>query len=151
VDKAFVGRLLTYARSAQWGKRCAPIQDRSETAYDGVNRYFDVFLADKQHQPLLPGLKRLNATCRIVVEDIPDKSWTLAIEQGCLERISLNGMDCQCTYTVNHRTFADIVSGRLAPQKAFFQRKVEIDGDMETGLRLATVLADFFRQWPYQV
>ena len=60
-------------------------------------------------------------------------------------------MDCQCTYTVNHRTFADIVSGRLAPQKAFFQRKVEIDGDMETGLRLATVLADFFKQWPYQV
>jgi 2-alkyl-3-oxoalkanoate reductase len=150
IDSAFVKRLLVYARSAQWGKRCAPTQDRSQMSHDSVNRYFDVFLVDKKHRPLLPNLTRLNATCRIVLEDIPGKTWTLGIEQGCLERISYNGMDCQCTYTVNRQTFDAIVSGRLAPQKAFFQRKVEIDGDMETGLRLATVLADFFRQWPYQ-
>jgi predicted lipid carrier protein YhbT len=47
-------------------------------------------------------------------------------------------------------TFASIVCGKLAPQQAFFQRNIDIEGDVEMGLRLATVLAAFFRKWPYQ-
>jgi predicted lipid carrier protein YhbT len=55
----------------------------------------------------------------------------------------------QCTFSLHSDTFAAIVGGRLAPQQAFFQRKIHIAGDMETGLRLATVLASFFKKWPY--
>ncbi len=58
-------------------------------------------------------------------------------------------MDCQCAFLVDHDTFSRIVSGELTPQKAFFKKKIDIQGDMETGLKLATVLAAFFRKWPY--
>jgi predicted lipid carrier protein YhbT len=114
-----------------------------------VEQYFDSFLTEKMHRQLLPNLRHLTASCRIAVEDIPGRSWSLRIDQGRLEEISPNGMVCPCTFLLHSDTFAAIVGGRLAPQQAFFQKKIDIEGDVETGLRLATVLAAFFRKWPY--
>ena len=54
-------------------------------------------------------------------------------------------------YRLDTRTFGQIVSGRLAPQKAFFERRVDLEGDMETGLRLAFILASFFTQYSYEI
>ena len=84
------------------------------------------------------------------MEDIPGRSWALSIDRGCLVKISPNGMPCQCTFLLHSEVFSAIVSGRLSPQAAFFSKKINIDGDMETGLKLATVLATFFRKWPYE-
>jgi predicted lipid carrier protein YhbT len=101
------------------------------------------------NKQLLPNLRSLSATCRINVEDV-GRSWALKIKQGRLVKISHNSMSCQCSFLVNFDTFCRVVSGRLVPQKAFFKRKIDIQGDMETGLKLATVLAEFFQKWPYQ-
>jgi predicted lipid carrier protein YhbT len=113
-----------------------------------VEQYFDSFLAEKMHKQLLPNLKHLTASCRITVEDLPGRSWSLRIDQGRLEEISQDGMLCQCTFSLHSDTFSAIVGGRLAPQQAFFQRKIHIAGDMETGLKLATVLADSSKNGP---
>ncbi len=97
---------------------------------------------------MLPDLKHLTASCRIAVEDLPGRSWALRIEQGRLAEISQNGLLCPCTFSLHSDTFAAVVSGGLTPQQAFFQRKIQIAGDMEMGLKLATVLAAFFKKWP---
>jgi thioester reductase-like protein/predicted lipid carrier protein YhbT len=147
----FFRTLLNYARQEKWG------QDRSQTAEQPAGRYtkvvedyFDRFLADKMHKQLLPDLKNLNANCRISVSEIPSKSWFLEIENGRLENISLNGFKSQCSYLTDSNTFERIVKGKLSPQQAFFRKKIDIKGNIETGLKLATVLAAFFRKYPYE-
>ncbi|MBC8218927.1 MAG: SDR family oxidoreductase [Planctomycetes bacterium] len=150
IDADSFSRLLSYARSVKWGKKHSKITTAAESSSYVVDRYFDHFLAEKMHKQLLPDLRSLSATCSIKVEDIPGRSWALRIEQGRLENISNNGADCQCAFLVDCDTFSRIVSGELTPQKAFFKRKIDIQGDMETGLKLATVLAAFFQKWPYR-
>ncbi|NQV36249.1 MAG: SDR family oxidoreductase, partial [Phycisphaeraceae bacterium] len=147
IDDALFDRLVAYARQANWGRTKST--KRFVPKSNEVQQYFDCFLQDKMHEQLVPDLKRLSATCRIIVEDMKEHAWALRIEQGRLEQVSRNGLACECSFTVNRETFGDIVSGRLAPKKAFFLRQVEISGDMEIGLRLATVLAQFFKQWPF--
>jgi predicted lipid carrier protein YhbT len=149
MDNEFFIRLLSYARQVKWGKQRSNITAPTRSAGYIVERYFDDFLTEKMHQQLLPNLKSLSATCRINVEDV-GRSWALKIEQGRLVKISHNSLDCQCEFLVNFDTFSRIVSGKLVPQKAFFKRKVDIQGDIETGLKLATVLAEFFQKWPYR-
>jgi len=159
MNAAFFQKLLGYARQVNWGRACRPVPAsvlRQEDAIAAENKerfveqYFGTFLAGQMHKQLLPNLKNLSATCRIVVEDIPARSWSLSIDQGRLEQISENGEDCQCVFFLSSDVFSSIVSGELAPQQAFFQKSVNIEGDIETGLRLATVLAAFFRKWPYR-
>lgn len=147
MDLAFFRTLLAFARDTHWGKT-APAVDCSREHL--VERYFTRFLREKMHQQLLPNLRNLSATCRITVEDLPRQSWSLHIDTGRLEHISTNGIDCQCTFSLASETFSAIVSGRLTPQRAFFEKKVDIQGDIETGLKLTTVLAAFFKKWPYE-
>ncbi len=149
MDTAFFRKLLSYARTADWGRAHRAPTSNSKNEKEYVERYFSGFLTDKMHKQLLPNLRNLSATCRIVVEDIATGPWSLSIDQGRLERISQNGEDCQCTFFLTSDTFTSIVRGKLAPQQAFFQRNIDIEGDIETGLKLATVLAAFFRKWPY--
>jgi predicted lipid carrier protein YhbT len=149
MDSAFFRRLLAFARGANWGKtgRPAAAVDRGREGF--VECYFTDFLREKMHKQLLPNLRNLSATCHIIVEDLPEQSWSLRIDQGRLEHISPNGSDCQCTFLLHSDVFSKIVSGQLTPQRAFFEKRVDIEGDIETGLKLTTVLAAFFQKWPY--
>jgi len=150
IDMVLFRRLVDYARKADWGKKGRVALPAEVDRVHFVERYFDSFLAEKMHRQLLPNLRRLSANCRIHVEDLPGRSWSLRIDRGCLVKISENGLPCACTFRLHSDVFAAIVSGRLSPQAAFFSRKVDIEGDVETGLKLATVLATFFRKWPYE-
>jgi thioester reductase-like protein/predicted lipid carrier protein YhbT len=158
MNAAFFRMLLSYARQVNWGRtnRPAPAPvfrqedaGAAESRQRFVERYFSHFLAEQMHKQLLPNLRNLSATCGIVVEDIPGRSWSLSIDRGRLEQISKNGENCQCTFFLASDVFSSIVSGQLAPQQAFFEKNINIEGDIETGMRLATVLAAFFRKWPY--
>ncbi len=149
LDAVFFRRLVDYARRVKRGKAERPTAAAAGTERF-VERYFDEFLAEKMHKQLLPNLRRLSANCRIVVEDILGRSWSLSIDRGCLVQVSENGLPVECTFLLRSDVFSAIVAGRLSPQAAFFSKKIGIEGDMEAGLKLATVLATFFRKWPYE-
>lgn len=151
IDLAYFARLLEYARSVQWGKSQAEQPEISDSSRASVERYFEEFLANKIHERLLPDLRRLSASFRIVIKGRPKMSWSLAIEKGVLTSISRNGMACQCSFIVDGDAFGQITAGRLTPQQAFFRKRINIKGNIETGLKLATVLAVFFRKFPYEV
>ncbi|MDT8301191.1 MAG: hydroxysteroid dehydrogenase-like protein 2 [Sedimentisphaerales bacterium] len=151
MDLKYFQRLIAYAREVNWGKKQTKSAAESNGRYEYiVEDYFNRFLVSKMHKQLLPDLKKLSASCRICVSEVPLKSWSLQIDHGRLKKISLNGTVCQCTFLVDGDTFERIITGKLAPQQAFFRKKVDIKGNIEKGLTLATVLAAFFRKYPYQ-
>jgi thioester reductase-like protein/predicted lipid carrier protein YhbT len=147
----FFQRLVTYARDVNWGKNHTKTLSQPGQRHTYIiEDYFNRFLVNKMHRQLLPDLRNLSASCRICVSEIPLKSWSLKIDHGRLEKISLNGMKNECTFLTDGDTFERIVTGKLAPQQAFFRKKVDIKGNIEIGLKLATVLAAFFRKYPYE-
>lgn len=143
LDTAFFRRLLAYAKSVNWGR------DRSVERTEPVGEYFDTFLATKLGQRLLPDVRRLSARVAVAFHGT-DAHWSLHVEDGTLRTISNNGMPTDCRYLLDVPTFLEIVGGRLNPQQAFFSRRVEITGNVETGLRVAAVLGQFFRKYPFQ-
>ncbi|HLX60403.1 MAG TPA: SCP2 sterol-binding domain-containing protein [Planctomycetota bacterium] len=123
---------------------------------DSCAPYFTEFLAGKLRQPLLPNLQKLSVTFDIELLGKPRSIWMLAIKNGMLESVSpgnSDGCHCgpapQCGFTLKPEIFSAIIAGKLSPQMAFFKREVEIDGNIVLGLKLATVLADFFKRFPW--
>ena len=123
---------------------------RPDIPKQAVEDYFTRFLAGKTHQPLLPGLRNLSARFHIALKDAPCMKWVLSLTGGVLTVIERGGSDGQCGFVLETGTFLAIAAGELSPQAAFFLRKVEIQGEMALGLRLAAIMADFFRRFPYE-
>ncbi len=148
LDLAYFQRLLKYARQVDWGRR--PVQ-RSMIVRPAVaaDEYFESFLASKLGQHLLPNLHRLSSRFGIALLETPRQHWSLEIRQGVLHGISRGGVDIQCCFKLDGPTFMEIVAGRLGPRRAFFDKRIQIEGDLETGLKLATVLDPFFRKYPF--
>ena len=59
--------------------------------------------------------------------------------------MALRGMDehLDVVYRTDVETFDDVVHLRLSPQQAFFLRRIEIEGNLEKGLKLAGLLGQF--------
>jgi nucleoside-diphosphate-sugar epimerase len=126
LDTGYFRRLLNYGRQANWGQEAvaAPLDN---PATEQVREYFEVFLAERTNQNLLPDLKRLSARFSISITDQPGSCW----------------------FAVDGATFLEIAAGRLPPQRAFFTGRIRITGDIELGLKVATVLSKFFSEYPF--
>lgn len=148
MDIPFYNRLLAYARQSNWGRAtlAAAVESPNDAGFD---QYFDKFLASRRGRRLLPDLHGLSATFRVVPKEAPETHWSVKISKGILESVSCNGQAHQCSFMVDRGTFVDIVSGRLGPHKAFFDQRLDIEGDIEVGLKLAAVLTAFFKKFPF--
>ncbi len=151
IDEDFFAMLLDYARACGWGRRRRRKGICSSKSVQAARKYFDEILTKHVDQPLLPNLKNLSATCRVVLREHEHLHWSLEIVKGILTTVSQNGMDCQCSLITDADTFCEVAAGKLAPHKAFFTQRAHITGDMKTGLKLTTALATFFRKFPYQL
>lgn len=116
---------------------------------DALTFYFTDFLSSKMNQPLLPKLKKLNVIFRIALQSSVTSVWTLAIKDGMLISVQQGNAVAQCGFRLKPEIFLQIAAGKLSPQMAFFKRQVDIEGEIDTGLKLATVLAEFFQRFPY--
>lgn len=150
LDLDYFRRLLEYGRQANWGVEPAAVSEPPGTdAIGPLQEYFEVFLAERTHQHLLPDLKRLSARCFISIKDQPGLGWLLDLREGVLKSILRNGTGPECAFAVDSTTFLEIAAGRLPPQRAFFTGRVRITGNIELGLKVATVLGKFFVQFPF--
>jgi predicted lipid carrier protein YhbT len=109
--------------------------------------YFGEFLPALRGRVLVPYLKALTCTFVVHVTDSGDPPWVVHVHEGRLSEPA--GNTPECAFTLDSRTLRDIVTGRTRPEQAFFDMKVDVLGDMELGLKLSTVLAPFFRRFPF--
>ena len=122
---------------------------RAARALDAQQRYFREFLPAIRGQLLLPDLSDLDACFEIHVTDGDEPPWRLVIAGGRLLHVAHDGPQPGCRYALDTATLLEVVSARCTPAAAFFDVRIELDGDMELGLRLSTVLEPFFRRFPF--
>jgi predicted lipid carrier protein YhbT len=93
----------------------------------------------------------LNTTIALDVRGDGGGQWTCSWRDGQLQEVQrgLRG-NPEFTYRTNVATFAAIVQGRQSPQNAFFDRHIEIHGDIEKALMLAVLLEQFVKEFPYK-
>lgn len=114
-----------------------------------ANRYFEEFLPSICGQLLLEDLSGLTASFEIMVSDIEGRPWRLDIEEGVLMRVGKSDSETMCRFTLDTGTLLEVVSARSSPQEAFFEMRIEIEGDIELGLKLSTVLELFYQRFPF--
>lgn len=114
-----------------------------------LETYFTCFLASQMHRELLDGYDGLSTTFRIAFRDT-GKSWSLGLVRGQLHSlIADSAAPCRVVFQVDEPVFLDLIAGRISPQKAFFQRRTEIQGDWVEGMKLARLFGLFFAKHPY--
>ena len=111
--------------------------------------YFSKFLPAIIGRRLIEELKSLNCQVEINVTDLHDPSWFLTVQDGILTHIKSGVGESECTYLLDSMTLVDIVMARYTPQEGFFANRIQIEGDIERGLSLNSVLAEFFERFPY--
>ena len=112
--------------------------------------YFEVFLPGLRGELLMPGLRTLNCTLGVAIAEEAPVVWVLVVSEGRLHSVVPQVEEVQCVFHLDARTLLEVATGTLAPDKAFFDLKIEIEGDMAQGLQLSTVLEPFFKQFPFR-
>ena len=120
--------------------------------YEDIIHYFQVFLKKRTGQRLIKNLRTFTSHFVIDFTDAPLKPWAITIDQGLLISVSQNGsvQNPHCRYLVTAGAFRDIIEGRMSPQEGFFKGEVDIHGDIRHGLKLASLMEIFFKEYPYR-
>ncbi len=115
----------------------------------GWRRYFTEFLPSIRGQLLLDDLESLTVCFEIEVTDQEEPPWRIAVERGRLVSVGREGPDSVCRFRLGVEALVDVVTARTVPAQAFFDKRIELEGDIETGLVLSTVLEPFFQRFPF--
>lgn len=111
--------------------------------------YFESFLPALRGQLLIPGLHSLSCVLGVSLGEAPEEQWRLVIASGRLMEIAPDVTGADCVFHLDRETLLAIAAGVLGPDQAFFEMRVEIEGNVVLGLQLSTVLEPFFRTHPY--
>jgi putative sterol carrier protein len=114
-------------------------------------QYFTGYLPGLRGQLLIPGLRSLSCALGVTLTDVEGAAWTLVVASGRLAAIEEGTESAQCVFMLESGTLLEIVTGTLAPDRAFFDLRIEIEGDIALGLQLSTVLEPFFMQHAFRL
>ncbi len=114
--------------------------------------YFEELMFDRVNMCPLPRIKSLGIVIRFDIVGQNAGSWTIVVADGILKRISRNHPDPEsqqgnseplsdvlnpaCIFRLDGRTFMSIIRREITPQQAFFEKKVQIEGDMTLALKM---------------
>lgn len=124
--------------------------DSIASAKSWHEKYFEEFLPGIMNQLLLPELSTLTACFEIAITDVDTPAWRLAIEDGRLVYVGHEGEAPVCRYALDIDTLRKVVAAKETPQEAFFDLRIALEGDMEMGLKLSTVLEPFFARYAFE-
>lgn len=114
-----------------------------------AHRYFSVYLPKMVGRILIQDYRSLNAHFEVRLTDGENLTRGIVIREGRMTSIDSDELNPKVVYRLDCATLLEVISARVKPQDAFFDMRVEIEGDMELGLELGAVLEDFFRMYPY--
>lgn len=111
-----------------------------------LDTYFNHFLAKHSGKPLIKNLSSLSASFHVEINGYT--TWRIIIENGVLKTVE-KGSHGDFGYSTDGKSFLEIASGKLSPQRGFFQGAVQLENNPREALRTATALEEFFHQYPY--
>jgi nucleoside-diphosphate-sugar epimerase len=144
-DTAAIGRLISYAQTAQWGRARRPRRKAPACAL-----YFESFLPAHISRSRVAQMTALSVTMRFIIEDELHGEWVCQFERGMLETVHRgpNGFHEHFGYRTTRDVFWEAISGRVHPQELFLTGRAEVYGDVEKALKMAMILHAFTREFP---
>lgn len=113
--------------------------------------YFEEYLPTLLGKRLVDGLAGLDCVFEIAMMNRQETGWRLTVSDGRLAEVREANNTGQCRFLVSEEGLRKIIRGEVTPADAFLDLQVEIEGDVELGLRLSMVLEPFFQRFPYTV
>ncbi|HHT9154390.1 MAG TPA: SCP2 sterol-binding domain-containing protein [Candidatus Tripitaka sp. YC43] len=102
--------------------------------------YFETLMSDRINMSPEPKIPELNAKVQFNITGEASGRWTLMLENGYAKEVT---KDCpgipDCVLTMRGDTFMDIVRGKIIPQKALFEGKLTVSGDVMLGIKMAVL------------
>jgi thioester reductase-like protein len=144
MDRACLTRLIRFAKDNNWGrgKRRRPRAASLRCAH-----YIEEFFPPAVRRSTLASLP-LDVMVRLEIVDAG--CWHCHWIGGELTQVRHDvSTPADVVYRLNSSTFENVVHGRVSPHDAFLDQAIEIDGDIEKGLKLAVLFGRFVREFPY--
>jgi len=149
VDVSMLMRLQAFGKADDWGN--VDVENTSDVTFDCIDffsRHFPAAAANSQ-RPLLNGLSTF---VRFEIRGARNGQWLCRLEDGRVVDIvpanrRMTGADF--LYQTDARSFQEIVAGELNVRQAFFDRRINISGDIERALLLAVLFEDLLLESPY--
>jgi thioester reductase-like protein len=137
-DGELMARLLCFARQDGWGRTPA-----TEERTAGLARYLQHLLPARMRrsslaQALPPGL-----LFALDVRGLEGGQWLCRCGDGTMRVQRGVADDAVLTYRVDAPTLESLIRGVQTARQAFFDGRIEIDGDMEKAIKLAMLLEQF--------
>jgi thioester reductase-like protein len=142
-DQAMVARLLRFAQEDGWGRRRS--HSRPVRAV-GVARYLeDVLPAQMRESPLASALPS-GLLFAVDIHGPGGGQWSYRCGVRILSVQRELAADRALTFRLDAPTLESLMSGRQTAQQAFFEGRIDIDGDTEKALKLAMLIEQFLAE-----
>lgn len=139
-EASLVARLLDFAEKDGWGRQRSG--GESKPAFD-LTHYMEHKLPERMRCSPLARALPSGLVFALDVRGSEGEKWSCHCREG---RISLErglAADAAVTYRLEAATLEQLVRGSQTSQQAFFEGRIDIDGDMETALKLAVLIEEF--------
>jgi thioester reductase-like protein/putative sterol carrier protein len=158
-ELALAARLLAFAQEDRWGRGSR--RHRWTSTFGARKKdhgielhapsfcahYLESFLPAHAGQSLLVQALPEGLSFVLDIRGANGGQWTCHRENRSEMRVARgHAADAEITYRTDVETFKALASGSETPQDAFFAGKVEIEGNMEKGLKLAVLFERFFAE-----
>jgi len=149
VDVDMLMRLQAFGDADNWGN--AHRSRGTGTAFDCADffsRHFRAAAADSQ----LAQIPGLSTVVGFEIRGASNGNWLCRLEHGCVVDVAptnARATGADFLYQADANTFQQILAGDLNIRQAFFERRINIDGDVERALLLAVLFEDLLQESPY--
>jgi hypothetical protein len=140
IDAERMGRLLRFAAADRWGHHLRPA---APPAFDCAT-YIERVFPEQADAVGVAWQFDLDVVVSFDVRGPGGGQWACEWARGKLlpprRGLSQQGV---ATYLLDTATFAAIIERRLPPERAFLERRIEVQGDLERALKLAVLFGRF--------
>jgi nucleoside-diphosphate-sugar epimerase len=146
VDRPALRRLIRFAVAHHWGR--PPSGPETERATDSFCAHYleHTFPRLARESPLAHAVG-LEVVVGFDVRGPGGGQWSCRWDGGEFRGVSRGlAPGAAVVYHTDAATFAAVARGQCAPQQAFFDRRIEVTGDLETALKLVTLFEQFLRE-----
>lgn len=110
-------------------------------------QYFNEFLPRLIEEKKDIKVGNTNFTCMFRIRGEKGGCWRLTIEKGRFQPIvPCEDGQAPCTIEMDDAILMQIITGKLQPTHAFFRGQVKLRGQIQTLIKLSTLLPIYFRK-----